>query len=295
MFSLWLSALVCATTYEGEVQPGERNYDLELLYHQRAHERGLALTEARLAEHPDDKDLYWTKARFLFEIGERMPAGDRSLDREAHYRTMLEVVEQGLQVAPGDPGLRFARGAAMARLATTRGVLASLWSAKSIEADWRFVADHPTYRYASIEGVQALPCDAHHALGMLYRLLPDRWIVGMLAGVRGDLDASLALHERAIACKPHELKNWKELAATQLCIGKQRRAPEMLEAGRQSLQHALSIAPRSDKERIDQRHAQMLLDDPAAACGYSRDGQQALDTSGLQAPSGAGEPPGEAP
>ncbi|HHO53950.1 MAG TPA: hypothetical protein ENK18_24540 [Deltaproteobacteria bacterium] len=284
MLSLWLVPHALPTPYEGQVQPGERNYDLEVLYHQQAFEQGLIAVDARLAEHPEDKDLYWTKARFLFEIGERMPSDDPTIDREAHYKQMLEVVEQGLKIAPGDPGLRFARGAALARLATTRGVLASLWSAKEIEADWRFVAEHPTYRYASIEGIQVLPCDAYHALGMFYRLLPDRWIVGVLAGTRGDLDASLALHSQATRCKPHEIKNWKELAATQLCLGLQRREPKQVQQGLQSLDRALAIEPRSDKERTDLRHAKMLQDDPSMACSYSRDGQQDRDTTDLKAP-----------
>jgi tetratricopeptide (TPR) repeat protein len=281
MWILTATALAGAP-WQGQVQPGDKHYDLEELYFHGKFAEGLALTDQRLKESPDDIDLYWTRARFLFEIAEVHPRDAPALDKQAHYSDMLATVERGMQLDPDYPALRFARGAAMARLGTTRGVLSSLFMAKDIETDWKYASEHPTWRYASIGGVQVLPCDAWHALGIFYRMVPDRWIVQVLAGTRGDMDKSLELHQKTVECKPDEPKNWKELGVTQLCIGQQRKDDALVAQGRASLERAAAITPRGEKERIDVAHSKALLADPKLACGYSRDGQQDLDASKLE-------------
>ena len=54
-------------------------------------------------------------------------------------------------------------------------------------------------------------------VGIFYRLVPDWWIVQVLSGTRGDLEKSLAWHEKSVQCKP-VIQNYKELAATQYCL-----------------------------------------------------------------------------
>ena len=64
------------------------HHDLEVLYHEARYDEGLAETDKRLAVAPD-KDLYWMKARFLYEIGERWQRTDQNVDKEAWYEGML--------------------------------------------------------------------------------------------------------------------------------------------------------------------------------------------------------------
>lgn len=266
--------------FEGQCTPDDPHYDLEILYHEAKFDEGLALARKRLAEKAD-KDLYWMTARFIYEVGERFQRTDTSIDKEAWYQEMLDLCDAGLAMAPGDPHLRFARGIAMGRLGTTRGVLSSLFMAKDVENDWLAVANDPTFKYASIGGQEELPCDAFHALGIYYRLVPDWWIVQVLAGTRGDLQTSLEMHQKAVRCKPRSGQNWKELGATQLCYGLREDDAAMIEAGKESLRKVATLSAPTSRARTDVKHAQMLLDDPDLACEYSRDGQQDLDEDKL--------------
>jgi len=256
--------------------------DLEALYHEGSFQQGLGVTNERIASAPD-KDLYWMKARFMFEIGERFTRTDTSIDKEAWYKEMLAAADAGLALAPGDPHLRFARGIAMGRLGTTRGVLSSLFMARDVEQDWLAVANAQGFFYQSLGNEELLPCDAYHALGIFYRLVPDWWIIQVIAGTRGDLDRSLEFHRKAVSCKPDDVDNWKELGATELCISDKRKDTGMLASGLTSLSRALAIPAVTERELIDHRHTKMLIAQPTLACEYSRDGQQDLDESKLTA------------
>lgn len=267
--------------FRGQVTPDDKHFDLEELYAQRDFTAGLALAREQFAADPTDADLTWHIVRFMFEIAETFERDDPSIDKIGHYTEMLAIADQGLLLRPDDPHIRFARGIAAGRLGTTRGVLASLWSAKGIEADWLFTAKSG-FEYAAINGNEQLPCDADIALGIFYRLVPDSWIVQMLAGTRGGLDKSLAHLEKANSCSPNRINVMKELGVTQLCIGSSKKDPAMLEKGKATVNAYRKLTPRSDKDRIDLRHGQALLDDPRIACGYSRDGQQDLDTAKLE-------------
>ncbi len=266
--------------YEGQCKPGDPHFDLEVMYYEGKYEEGVRVTSQRLQAAPDDVVLMWMKLRFMYEVGERFTP-ETEVDRVAHYKQMVELAERGLELDPGNLHHRFGRGVAMGRLGTTRGVLASLFMAKDVESDWLAVATHPTWRYSSLGGYELLPCDAYHALGIFYRLVPEWWILQVIAGTRGSLDKSESFHRKAVACKPQDIKNWKELAATQLCIGTKRKDDEMLAKGLRSIERGLKIRARSPKERVDHAHLALLREDPEMACGYSRDGQQDLDEKRL--------------
>lgn len=265
--------------YPGQCTPDTPHFDLEEHYHHGTHAEGLALAEARFAASPDP-EVAWHAARFIFEIGEGFERDDPSIDKEAHYEKMADYSEKGLELSPGHPHLLFARGIARGRLGTTRGVLASLFLAKDVERDWLAAAGSGAV-YSSIGGQEKMPCDIYQALAIYYRLVPEWWIVQVLAGTRGDLDTSLEFAQKADACAPDTIRHLKELAVTQMCIGTKRKQPELVEAGRANVRAYLALTPRSKTEKIDMKHGRMLLDDPSIACGYSRDGQQDLDRDKL--------------
>ena len=269
--------------FEGQCQPTDPHFDLEILYTEGQYAEGLRIADERLAKSPDDVVLHWMKVRFMYEVGERF-GEDSDVDRIAHYRKMIAIAERGLQLDPNETHLRFGRGVAKGRLGTTRGVLASLFLAKEVEADWLAVAEHPTWRYASIKGGELLPCDAFHALGIFYRLVPDWWIVQVIAGTRGSLPRSLEFNTKAVGCKPHMVQNWKELAAVQYCLYTKNGDESMRAAGDRSVTEGLKLPIRHDVDAIDHRHLNRLRDDPTLGCGYSRDGQQELDEKQLESP-----------
>lgn len=268
--------------WPGQAAPGSKHYDLEELYAAKQYREGLAAAKSRLAQQPDDVDLHWMVARFLFEVGELFEPSVSTATREAHYAEMVAVTERGLALRPGDPHLRFAHGIANGRLGTTRGVLSSLWLASSVEQDWLATANSGL-QYASIDGNEILPCDVYQALGIYYRLVPDAWIVKVIAGTRGSLEKSLSYNEKSVSCATEgRVAARKELGVSQLCLAQRDDDAALLAKGRASLEQVLAMRVDTEKDRIDLRHARMLLDDPGLACGYSRDGQEDVDASKLE-------------
>jgi tetratricopeptide (TPR) repeat protein len=246
--------------------------DLELSYTQGDFEEGLKEAKAQLARNPKDIDLYWHVGRFLYEVGERYEKNTPGVDKEAIYEEMLEVSNRGLQLNPDHPHLLFARGIAMGRLGTTRGVIASLFMAEDLESDWLRVAES-RWRYSSLGGEEVLPCDAYSALGILYRLVPDWWIIEVIAGMRGSLAKSLAYLQTANDCSPDRIEIVKEYAVIRICYGQQNHRPEMVKAGLKDLHRMLTLPPHKPTDHTDLKHGQMLIDEPKLACAYSRDGQ----------------------
>lgn len=268
-------------TGPGKVGPHSNHWDLEQMYTNGDVDEGLRIAKERQAANPEDIDLYWHIARFIFEVGERHERDSAEIDKKALYKEMIAWSEEGLEIAPGDPHLTYAYGIAKARLGTTRGVLASLWMAKDIERAWTVVADSG-YEYESINRGEHLPCDAHLVLGIFYRVVPDWWIVKLLSGTRGDLDKALEYLEYANTCSPDRINVKKELGVGQICFGMNREMPEFVEMGRKTLEETLLLTPDGDTDFIDFKHIPKILENPEMACEYSRDGQQDLDRESLE-------------
>jgi len=257
-----------------------RFVELEELFTKGEWKDGLARTDALLVEKPEDPELLIHRFRLLFEKGERFARTDRSVDKEALYEEMLRITARGLAIAPEHPRFLWGKGIATARLGTQRGILASLTSATTIEAAWTSVTESG-YRYESLRGEEILPCDAQLALGMFYRMVPDWWIVGVIAGTKGDLARSLALLEESDRCAPDRVRAVKELGVTELCLAESNDDEKMRARGVKTLTRALTLGSERPVDAIDRAHVRALLDDHSLACGYSRDGQQERDEKAL--------------
>ena len=266
----------------GLVTSSSPHYDLEVLYDQGRMDEGLEKAQAQLAQHPEDVDLYWHAARFMFEVGERFDRTDKSIDKVAWYEEMVRLFETGLRRDPTNAHLLFGLGIAKDKLGTTKGVLASLFMAKDVEAAWLATASS-SYRYSSIRGQEQLPCDAYLCLGIFYRLVPDSFIVELIGGTRGSLDKSISYLERSDRCGPERIGTLKELGVSQLCRGGKTKDDALVVAGRSTLLKAKALPPEGDTDVTDIRHIDSILANPKLACGYSRDGQQDLDEAGLNA------------
>lgn len=265
----------------GPVTPESAHYDLELLYGEGKIDEGLAEARRQLEADPSDPELYRHVVRFLFEKGELIKRDDTSVDKIALYEEMYDLCNKALELDPGNPHLLFNRGIALGRLSTTRGVLSSLFNIKNVEQDWLASAQAP-YRYLALSDAEELPCDTYLTLGIFYRIVPDSWVVGALAGTRGDLDKSLAWLEKADACSPNRIRTVKELGVAQLCIGTTRDQPEMIVKGQTTLSRMMGLPGQHTHTHLDKQHGAMLIKDPSLACEYSRDGQQDLDESKLE-------------
>lgn len=282
LFSQLISAPALAWEPDaGRPEASDPHYDLEVLFGEGKYQEGLAEARAQIARTPDDAELYWLAARFLFETAEVFERTDKGIDKESMYEEMLAIADKGLALDPGNPHLLFGRGIARGRLGTTRGVLASLFMAKQVQADWAAAASSG-YQYESLDGHEVLPCDADLTLGIFYRLVPDWWIVQVIAGTRGDLDQSLQHLESANQCSPGRIQILKELGVTELCKAQKSDDLSLEGKGRAHLEAALEVPALVNSDRTDHRHIQQLLVDPTMACEYSRDGQADLDREKLE-------------
>jgi hypothetical protein len=280
--SLWGAESSIVEARPGLVTESSPHYDLEVLYDEGRMDEGLERAEERLAKHPEDVDLYWHTARFMFEVGERFDRTDKSIDKVAWYEEMVRLFETGLRRDPSNAHLLFGLGVAKGRLGTTKGVLASLFMAKDVEAAWLATASS-SYRYSSLRGQEQLPCDAFLCLGIFYRLVPDSFVVELIGGTRGSLEKSISYLERSDRCGPRRIGTLKELGVSQLCKGEKAKDDALVVAGRSTLLRARALPPEGDTDVTDIRHIDMLLANPKLACGYSRDGQQDLDEEKLKA------------
>lgn len=275
LFCVLASTVATAGTYEspGRPEPGDAHYDLEELYAAAEFKKGLEETKARIAATPDDPELYWHGSRFMFEIGEQFERTDSRMDKKRWYQDLVAMSQKGLDIAPDHPHLKFTWAVGTARLATTKGVLKSLFTAKTVEKTWIEVAESG-FRYESLDGNEILPCDVFLTLGIFYRMVPDSMVVKALAGTKGDLKLSLDWHMRSNRCRPGRIGSIKELGVTQLCLGKKKKDQSMLEKGRRTLRDMQKLPSTTATDDIDKRHGLMLIDEPSLACEYSRDGQQ---------------------
>ena len=266
--------------WPGELGPDYRHADLEHLYADQKFDEGLKAAEAKLAADPKDADLYWHTSRFIFEKGELLDENS-GVDKVAYYQKMVDTTQAGLDIAPNDAHLRFARGIANGRLGTTKGILSSLFLASSVEGDW-LAASNSGLSYSSADGAEIMPCDVYHALGIYYRLVPDSWIVQMIAGTRGSLEKSVDYTTKAVACAPNRIHSTKEKGVSQICKGQSDKDEALTAKGVATLTSVASFPGSSTKNKLDKTHATIIIDDPSMACGYSRDGQQDLDQSKLK-------------
>lgn len=269
-------------TYKGQATPEtSQHWDLEVMYHESRHEEGYKAAKARYTANPNDIEAAWHTTRFMFEIGELIDRTETGMDKDSFYMEMRTIADASHAVNSNDTHLKFAKGVAIGRWGTHKGVIASLFLADDLEDVWLDAADDEGH-YSSIGGEEQLPCDIYHGLGIFYRLVPDYWIVKLIAGTKGDLQKSLDYHMKSNTTCPGRISPTKELAATQICLGQSNRDEALIAEGNASLKRVLTIEATSDKDKLDHRHAKLMLADNDMACGYSRDGQQDLDTEKIE-------------
>jgi hypothetical protein len=133
-----------------------------------------------------------------------------------------------------------------------------------------------------VNGSEQLPCDTFLALSIYYRLVPEYWLVQVIAGTRGDRQKAVDYAVRADQCAPDRIRVLMELGVSQICKGEDAGDPGMVERGNAPLLRVEGIVPTIHTYYSDRKHASMLIAEPELACEYSRDGQQDLDEENLK-------------
>lgn len=230
-----------------------------------------------VASHPDDPDALWRYARALYEKGELMSSQGRpDSERLPLYAQAQTLSHHAQDVSPAD-GLGYLwEGVALGRVATSKGILSQLFTAKQIEDLWLTALTKPT-AYASSSGNSTFPGDVYNALGQFYRLCPDWAAMKWIAGTRGDIDKSVDYQRKLVRAEPQRIEGLKELGVSLICKGLKQDDEAAKQEGVKWLQQALEIAPKNPVDRIDHAQIPAILARQDDACEYSRDGYE--DTS----------------
>lgn len=254
------------------------------------HRRIIDMLAPLVTRSSAEPGAYWMIARSKYDIGEilsRTPdeAKKNEAERLKLYAESLKVAQTCVQkIAPNDGNCWFWIGTSLGRQSTAKGVLNSLFSAKEVEKAWlRALELKPSYRTM---GGEPQMNNIRYGLGVFYRMVPDSWLVRLVAGVRGDIAKGVTYFREAVDVEPNRIELRKELAVALLC---QAERTDEAAAAAEARGHLESIAagkyegldPRNT-DATDKRHAVELLKNPAIACGYSRDGVQDLDESKIK-------------
>ncbi len=246
--------------------------------------KGTAILRSVIRDAPKDPRAYWMLAEANYDIGELLPEDDTT-GRTALYEEMIALAERCVRdVDPNNGACWHFLATGKGRLSTTRGLVNSMFEAKSVEKAWQ--------RAWELQPADVLPngdpmtANIAYGLAVFYRLVPDAWIVKVLIGTRGDIDQSVEYARKAVALQPWRLEIQKELAMSLLCRGRRQKSAADHEEGMEILRKIVDgVFDKNDPRAfniIDKRHAVEILDAPEKACGYSRDGYEEVDMAAAE-------------
>jgi hypothetical protein len=220
-------------------------------------------------EVPEESYTYWRIARNYWRHGESLPLEDEE-GRIAAFELAESWAGRGISIDPECAACMLWKFVAMGRQATTRGLLSAVRDAREMDALLtRGIALQPDHRDGP--GNSTLG-NLYYAGAVFYRVVPDWWWLRLFVGVRGDMDRSLDYARRAVALSHERIDYRVELGAVLLCMGTVREEPSRIAEGMAVLREARALDDYLGTDRLDKAHAATLMEAPAKACGYSRDG-----------------------
>lgn len=235
------------------------------------------IVDELLKRDPDNAEHMWRKARYHYDHGEGLPEDDHDA-RMKNYTDMVALMERCVELHPQDDGCLFFIGVAYGRLATTKGLLSSLMKASVVEENWLKVLDMPrTYTNSRGESMQFW---ARFGLAIFHRMVPDWWILKLIAGTRGDKKKSIEYFRECVKEVPNRMDVRKEMGVVLICYGALEDDEAALKEGREIIEGVAAGKWRDyrNTDEIDMRHAaEILKKDPEEVCGYSRDGYEKVD------------------
>jgi len=206
-----------------------------------------------------------------YEVHNDLPDAERL----KAYET-AERVTRACIAAKGPPHCEFFLGSSLGRQATVKGLLGSLRLLRGLEATWTSGLERSKGRPEYVMDGHPLEAYFYYALGVMYRVLPDMWLVKLITGVRGDLDKAIAFHRKSAALRP-DLSTSLELGVALMCSGHKRDNAAHMKEGRTLVEGVITRPAKTALDGVDQRNAKFLLENPKKACGYSRDKMQDVE------------------
>jgi hypothetical protein len=254
--SLWREALDLER--RGHLQESARRYEL------------IALSI------PEEAYTYWRLARNYWRLGENLPL-DLKVERGRYFDLSEEWAGRGLEVDSDCAACMLWKFVSMGRQATTRGLLTAAGDVREMdELLRRGIQLAPSHR--DNDGNMTMG-NLYYAGSVFYRVVPEWWWLKWLVGVRGDKPKSLDYARNAVGLAPVRIDYRVELGASLLCLGLDRGDSDQISEGKKVLRATRGLGDFLSTDQLDKRHAEVLIEFPERACGYSRDGF--IDVEGL--------------
>ncbi|MFQ5514695.1 MAG: hypothetical protein ACE5FG_09670 [Myxococcota bacterium] len=222
---------------------------------------------------PDDPAPYWMMARARYLELEQQAQTLSKEERMRGYEEAERWADAAVGRAPHRAEGYLWQGILRGRMATAqgnirvalRGMLGGRGPAWLEQTLRKAVSLQEEYRFFGF----STRANALYALAQFYRLAPDAWYMAAV-GTRGDIDRAVALARETVEAQPVRIEFHKELAVALLC----RARPGDREEAEQHLREVLRLPAITRLDRIDQKHAHLLMRGLPNVCWYSRDSLQ---------------------
>ncbi len=221
--------------------------------------------------HPWPWGLYYLTF-YAFNYGTTLFDGQQE-------KLALEVLEEGLRASQlcldsplKDPSFHlapchFARASHTAKIASIKGLFASISKARSAQDEWLSVADGNVDML--LTRLHTLKASANHALGLYFRLVPDMWLVQFIFHVRGSLDESIRRHQLASSVHPQNACFLFGESTALLCRGQKRSSSVDTQSGRVIAAKVIQMSVAAPLLVACQDSVRRIFQKQELACGYT--------------------------
>ena len=232
------------------------------------HYERIKILDQVISKKPAWLDGYWLLASESFIIASTLP-------NPAKNPEVLEVLQTGMSklevclAKDGDhPLCNFFKASLAAKLASIKGVFASLKAGKQIRDTWLKTLDE-NIQFSFRPNVSLIG-SAYYGLGLFYRLVPDSVLIDWLWDIRGNKKQSVTYHRKAVEIDTANPCSLLMLAVAILCA-------EGDDKGSKSLAEAQEIFSRIDKiaaidgpQEACKRDSFKVRSNTGRVCGYTQ-------------------------
>jgi tetratricopeptide (TPR) repeat protein len=258
------------------VQPPVQEPELRDLWNRGAHleTQERLLESVRLYQQiasalPEQAFIHWRISRNYWRHGESLPV-DSKAERRNYFQLAEQAADRALAIDPDCAECMLWKVAAMGRLATTGNPLSAARKASKIARLLeRGIELQPTHWDGELNSTLG---NLYYSSAAFYRIVPDWFWLKWVVGVRGDKRKALEYIKKALELTEQRIDYQVELGAILLCIGAEERDPELIRRGEEVMAYASTLDPTFSTDHRDIELAGVMVDDPAKACGFSRDG-----------------------
>lgn len=240
----------------------------------------LKVIKPLVKKNPKWADGRWLIANLYMQLGETVSAEDE--ESKAIARNMLVKAQKHSELCLKlDRNLdicKFFLGAAIGKIATIDGIVASLGKGKQILDLWNEVVEgKQQYIFDDGYSLQSL---VHYGLGIFYRVVPDFFILRWVLGFSGDIDKSVEMHRKAVKLPGGGgTCSYLMLTAALLCQAD----GELTNESKNLISEIKEMKSDGDSESICKRDALKLESKPEDGCGYTKAQQQERSEEAMKA------------